>query len=179
MSKHFRSNRLFRPLQIALLALTIGLLTACGSMPATRSGFLTDAGALRYEGDGSVGRYRAPVAIDTTRVVVADVQWRADDNLSLEERAALTEGLRQALTTALTPPQASPGTTAKGTPSETVPKAAGRAVVVRAAITRVETVSTAANVVSTALLFVPLDRGGAAVELEALDTETLMSQEVV
>ena len=48
----------------------------------------------------------------------------------------------------------------------------GRPVVVRAAITRVETVSPALNAVSALLFVVPLDRGGAAVDVEALDPGT-------
>jgi Protein of unknown function (DUF3313) len=49
---------------------------------------------------------------------------------------------------------------------------AGRPVIIRAAITRVVTVSPLVNTVGTILLVGPLDRGGAAVELEAVDAET-------
>jgi hypothetical protein len=48
----------------------------------------------------------------------------------------------------------------------------GRPAVLRAAITRVETVSPALNTLSALLLVVPLDRGGAAVEIEAVDPQT-------
>ena len=49
----------------------------------------------------------------------------------------------------------------------------GHPVIIRAVITRVETVSPALNVVTAVLLTVPLDRGGAAVEIEVLDADTL------
>jgi hypothetical protein len=48
----------------------------------------------------------------------------------------------------------------------------GRPVVLRAAITRVEPVSAGLNTASALLLFVPIDRGGAAVEIEAIDVHT-------
>ena len=48
----------------------------------------------------------------------------------------------------------------------------GHPVVLRAAITRVETVSPALNAVSALLFVVPLDRGGASVDIEALDPST-------
>jgi len=43
---------------------------------------------------------------------------------------------------------------------------------VRAAITQVALPSPALNAITTALLFIPVDRGGAAVEIEAIDVET-------
>jgi len=54
------------------------------------------------------------------------------------------------------------------------PSVAGnpRTLRVRAAITQVALPSPALNVITTALLFIPLDRGGAAVEIEAIDVET-------
>lgn len=45
----------------------------------------------------------------------------------------------------------------------------GKAATLRAAITRVETVNAAVNTVATVLLIGPLDRGGAAFEMEAVD----------
>jgi pyruvoyl-dependent arginine decarboxylase (PvlArgDC) len=48
----------------------------------------------------------------------------------------------------------------------------GHPEVIRAVITRVETVSPVLNVAAAVLLAVPLDRGGAAVEIEVLDAET-------
>ena len=45
--------------------------------------------------------------------------------------------------------------------------------VIRSVITRVETVNPALNVLTSVFLTVPLDRGGAAVEIQVLDADTL------
>ncbi|WP_427979602.1 hypothetical protein [Agarivorans sp.] len=44
--------------------------------------------------------------------------------------------------------------------------------IIQAQITRIETVSPFLNTVSTLLVFLPLDRGGAAIELQATELET-------
>lgn len=148
-----RSN----PVGLFVAGLTLATLVGCSSMPATRSGFIGESAALAYSDGGSVGRYRAAMPIDPTRMQVADVQWRADASIAPEEQAALAEQFQLALREAAGKASAKPQ---------------GRPVVIRAAITRVETVSVAANVVSTLVLFVPLDRGGAAVEIVAVDAES-------
>jgi hypothetical protein len=91
------------------------------------------------------------------RLTLIEVQWRAGATFSDDERAALTATLQKALQDA-----------AAAAPAQSQ----GRPIVVRAAITRLQTVSPAANVATTLLLLVPLDRDGAAVEIEALDAET-------
>ena len=48
----------------------------------------------------------------------------------------------------------------------------GRPAQIRAAVTRLETVSPGLNTLGTLLLIGPLDRGGAAVEIEAVDPQT-------
>ena len=48
----------------------------------------------------------------------------------------------------------------------------GRPAVLRAAITRVETVSPLLNTLSSLVLTIPLERGGAAMEIEAVDPRT-------
>jgi hypothetical protein len=146
-----------RTARVLLAAIAAATLAACSSMPATRTDYLTGRAALNFNEDGSAGRYRAPLAIDPARMTLIDVQWRAEATFSDDERAALTATLQKALQDAAAAAPAQPQ---------------GRPIVVRAAITRVETVSPAANVATTLLLFVPLDRGGAAVEIEALDAET-------
>jgi hypothetical protein len=58
--------------------------------------------------------------------------------------------------------------------TEALPQSAGgHPVVIRAVITRVESVSPALNVLTAVFLTVPLDRGGAAVEIQVLDAQTL------
>jgi hypothetical protein len=58
--------------------------------------------------------------------------------------------------------------------TEALPQSVGgHPVVIRATITRVETVNPALNVLTSVFLTVPLDRGGAAVEIQVLDADTL------
>jgi len=148
-----RSNAVY----LLVAGLALSTLVGCTSMPATRTGFLSDGRSLSYSDDGSIGRYRTASTVDPTRIQVAEVQWRADPSFTAEERTELAAQLQLALYQAAGKAGAKPE---------------GRPVVIRAAITRVETVSPVANVVSTLVLFVPLDRGGAAVEIEALDADT-------
>lgn len=141
----------------AAIVLSLG---ACATrMPAVHSGFLSNYGALVYPEEGESAVARAAVPVDPARVVVADVQWRAGEgaDISPDEQAALVAQLRTDLQFQFSRMPPNPG---------------GRAASVRAAITRVATVSPALNAVSTVLLLAPVDRGGAAVEIEAIDAET-------
>jgi len=152
-----RIPRTARRLSVVVAMASITALAGCSAMPATRSGFLAEPAKLAFNEDGSVGRYRGGAAIDVARSSVGEIRWAASESLTAEEREALASSLRQALTAA-TSEARSPGP--------------GRPVLLRAAITRVETVSPAVNAVWALLLLPPLDRGGAAVELEAVDAET-------
>jgi hypothetical protein len=51
------------------------------------------------------------------------------------------------------------------------PRPEGRPAEVRTAITVVKTVSPVLNVATTLLVFIPVDEGGAAVEIEAIDPQ--------
>lgn len=148
---------IFKHVFAAAIVLSLG---ACATrMPAAHSGFLSNYGTLAYPEGGDGGVVRAAVPVDPARVVIADVQWRAGEgaDISPDEQAALVAQLRTGLQSQLSRMPANPG---------------GRAASVRAAITRVATVSPALNAVSTVLLLAPVDRGGAAVEIEAIDAET-------
>jgi hypothetical protein len=126
-------------------------LAACGTvMTATPSGFLS------HELSGAPARWHAGVAIDPARATLAPVQWRAGDAAGIDaaERQALLARLEADLRARL---------------AELPPVDGGQPVVLRAAITRVEPVSPMLNTVATVLLIGPFDRGGAVVELEALD----------
>lgn len=92
-------------------------------------------------------------------VQVDDIAWRASaaDGLDAAEQADLAAHLRASLADAI-------GRLPAATDAKPV--------TVRATITQVETVSPALNATTTLLLFVPLDRGGAAVAFEAVDAES-------
>ena len=146
--------------RILLATAFISTLAACGTvMPSAQSGFLSDYTALKAMPDASSANRAALEPIDPAQITIEAVVWRAKSttDISTDERSALAEVLRSELAQRV---QAMP------------PVAHGRAATLRAAITKIETVSPALNTVATVLLFGPLDRGGAAVEIEAIDPQT-------
>jgi hypothetical protein len=144
-----------------LLALSsLAVLAACSTvMPAAPSGFLHANPGLVDGGEDGLSALRTTVAINRSQAVIGAVEWRADPraDISSDEQAALLEILRAELRSRVQQMDGSP---------------TGRPVVLRAAITKVETVSPALNAVGTLLLIGPLDRGGAATEMEAVDAES-------
>ena len=110
--------------------------------------------------DGSTAYYRSPAPIDPHQVRSISVEWLMPIDVAVPEteRARLISTLEAAI---LRETRALPRSTG------------GRPLVIRAAITRVESVSPALNVLTSVFLTVPLDRGGAAVEIQVLDAETL------
>jgi hypothetical protein len=109
--------------------------------------------------DASSANRAALDPIDPAQITIDAVVWRAKatTDISTDERDALTEVLRSELALRV---HAMPAV------------AHGRPATLRAAITKIETVSPALNTVASVLLFGPLDRGGAAVEIEAVDPQT-------
>lgn len=143
-----------------IAAATVASLAACSTvMPSAQSGFLSDYTALAGASDDSSASRASADPIDPARVSVDAVSWRVTSSvdISSDEREALLTQLRAELQRQLRALPAQPQ---------------GRAAVLRAAITRIETVSPALNTLSALLLIVPLDRGGAAVEIEAVDPQT-------
>jgi hypothetical protein len=155
-SRYLSVNR-FR---YCIAASVVASLAACGTVMTTaHSGFLTDYRALA-NAPGTAGASRPSVnLIDPARVSVEAVVWRVTSSadFSRDERENLLARLQTELQQRV---QALP------------PQPQGCPAVLRAAITQVETVSPALNVLSAVLLTVPLDRGGAAVEIEAVDAQT-------
>lgn len=146
--------------RIFLSSTVVACLAACGTaMPTAQSGFLRDYTALKEMRDASFAIRAALEPIDPAQITIEPVVWRAQPtaDISMDERHALTEVLRTALVQRV---HAMP------------PVASGRAATLRVAITKVETVSAAFNTAATVLLLGPLDRGGAAVEIETVDPQT-------
>jgi hypothetical protein len=143
----------------AITALTASLAACSTVMPAASSGFLSSCPRLFADDARTSTGARAQVDINPTLVTVGDIEWRAElaHDISADEQAMLLAQLRQGLQDSVKRMPASPQ---------------GQAVVLRAAITRVKPVSPLLNAASTLLLFVPVDRGGAAVEIEAVDPQT-------
>jgi hypothetical protein len=129
-------------------------------MQATDTGFLENRSAMTTSKDGSTAYYRSPTPVDPHQVRALSVEW------AMPAGAAIPEAERARLATTL---EAAIAREAEALPQST----GGRPVVIRAVITRVESVSPVLNVLTAVFLTVPLDRGGAAVEIQVLDAETL------
>lgn len=146
-----------KPFSIASILIFSAALSACGTtMPTGQSGFLSSYAGLSTGDDPSQERVQAQAGIDPSRIQLGEISMRpgTGPDLSAEERERLTAYLRLQLRQRVAELPQNPG---------------GRAAVIRAAITQVETVSPALNMLSTLLLLAPLDRGGAAFEMEAVD----------
>lgn len=153
---------------IATLA-AAALLAACSTTPPAQSGFLSDYSALKPDKYGKPGlmwsekqgfdwkKYRK-VMLDP--VVVYYHPQASSKAILPEELAKLATFFREAVATEL-----------QG--AYPIVSAPGPDVLrIRAAITDVVPASPALNVVTTAVAFVPLDLGGAAIEAEFLDSTT-------
>ena len=143
-----------------LVLLSVAGLTACSTMQATDTGFLKNRSAMTTSKDGGTAHFRSEIQVDPHQIRAISVNWAmpADAGLSDSEKARLMSTLEAAISRE----------------TEALPqRVGGHPVIIRAVITRVETVSPALNVVTAVLLTVPLDRGGAAVEIEVLDADTL------
>jgi hypothetical protein len=146
--------RFFRHVVAAAAALS---LLACGTvMISPSSGYLSDYSALDEAGDAASASRAATQRIDPAQVTISEVVWRVEARADIgsDERDALIAEFRRELEQRVQALPASP----QGRPAQ-----------IRAAITRVETVSPALNTVGMLLLIGPLDRGGAAFEIEAVD----------
>lgn len=145
---------------ILMLLVTLMGLAACSTMQATDSGFLINRGEMTTSQDGSTATFRSPTPVDPHQVRDLSVAWAmpAGEAIPEAERARLLATLAAAISRE----------------ADALPQSAGgRPVVIRAVITRVESVSPVLNVLTAVFLTVPLDRGGAAVEIQVLDAETL------
>jgi hypothetical protein len=143
-----------------IAAIAVASLAACSTvLPTAHSGFLSDYSTLAGGPDAAAASRASAEPIDPARVTVDAVAWRATgtSDISFEEREALLALLRSELQQRV---QALPA------------RPQGRPAVLRAAITRVETVSPLLNTLSSLVLTIPLERGGAAMEIEAVDPQT-------
>ena len=143
-----------------IAATVVASLAACSTvLPTAHSGFLSDYTALAGASDEASASRASADRIDPARVTVDAVVWRVTGSadISTEEREALLALLRSELQQRVQALPAQPQ---------------GRPAVLRAAITRVETVSPLLNTLSSLVLTIPLERGGAAMEIEAVDPQT-------
>jgi hypothetical protein len=148
-------------------ALVASLVAAgCATVQPTQSGFIQPTATQPASAGGQALRYRSDEPVAWARWEIDDVQWLVQDpdaRIDAAEIEALRADLRRSLELAAATPAVASDPTAGGVP---------RTLRIRAAITQVALPSPTLNVITTALLFIPLDRGGAAVEIEAIDVET-------
>lgn len=143
-----------------LLLVSVTVLAACSTMQATDTGFLKNRSEMTTSKDGSTAYYRSSTPVDPHQVRSISVEWATPTYGVLPEieRARLISTLEAAISRE----------------TKALPKSVGgHPVVIRAVITRVESVSPALNVLTSVFLTMPLDRGGAAVEIQVLDADTL------
>ena len=142
------------------LLVSVAGLAACSTMQATDTGFLKNRSEMTTSKDGSTAYYRSPTPVDPHQVRSISVEWAMpiDAGVLGTERARLISTLKAAISRE----------------AEALPQSVGgHPVVIRAVITRVESVNPVLNVLTSVFLTVPLDRGGAAVEIQVLDADTL------
>jgi Protein of unknown function (DUF3313) len=144
------------------LAITLATsIAGCSTMSANQSGFLSHYPDQKSDSSDTLrsSLEAATALIDPSRVKLGEVEWRATASaeISAADQAHLLAQLHTALEQRI---------------HELPPAPGGHAVTIRAAITRVETISPPLNVLSTLAVFVPLEQGGAAVEIEAVDSDT-------
>ena len=151
---------LFTSVLRLLLVVSATGLAACSTMQATDTGFLKNRSDMTTSQDGGTATFRSPTPVDPHQVRALSVEWAMPAGAAIPEaeKARLIATLEAAISRE----------------TEALPQSAGgRPVVIRAVITRVESVSPVLNVLTAVFLTVPLDRGGAAVEIQVLDAETL------
>ena len=155
----YHESHIDRALRLLILMSMTGLV-ACSTMQATDTGFLKNRGEMSVSKDGGTASYRSPILVDPHQVRSISAEW------ATPIKAAVPETERARLVSIF---EAAIARETKALPQ----KVGGHPVVIRAVITRVESVSPALNVLSTVFLTLPLDRGGAAVEIQVLDADTL------
>jgi hypothetical protein len=151
---------LFTSVLRLLLVVSATGLAACSTMQATDTGFLKNRSDMTTSQDGSTATFRSTTPVDPHQVRSLSVEWAMPVGAAIPEaeRARLIATLEAAISRE----------------TEALPQSVdGRPVVIRAVITRVESVSPVLNVLTAVFLTVPLDRGGAAVEIQVLDAVTL------
>ena len=137
-----------------LCGVALALLSACASVHEAPPLVAQEGMHAVEANEGSAVRVAGELR--WSAVDVSEVDWQANAEIDDEQRAKLCTTLRDALQHDL----------------QTAPPSEGRVIQVRARIVDVVSASPALNVASTLLLFIPLDRGGASVQIDAVDQAT-------
>jgi hypothetical protein len=142
-----------------LLLASAAWFAGCSTMQATDTGFLKNRSEMVVSPDGSHAQYRSEKPVNPHQVHALSIEWALpkDVGLTSADRALLMSNLKLAISRE----------------TEALPKnISGRPIAIRAVITRIDSVSALLNAVSALVLPFPVDRGGAAVEIEVRDADT-------
>lgn len=144
---------------VAIVSVVLASAGCSTLMPTEKTGFLSSYDGMAFSQDAGSSSVRVPERLNPARITIANVDWRvkAGTNVSAREQERLLTELRSDLQTQISQMPASPE---------------GRGAVLHAAITDIATVSPLLNLALAAAVLLPLDRGGAAVELEAIDVDS-------
>lgn len=146
-------NKLVLRLMVFVFA---AALAGCNSI-APNTSTLSEPEKLTTQKDGSLQYLQAPLALGS-EIYLSEVELKqatlSNVTLTAEEKSELINELKQQLVKALS------------TKYKLVEAAGAETNTVRATITDVKKSSVIANILSTALLFVPVDKGAAAVNFE-------------
>lgn len=136
---------------ILLCAVQLVGCTSLATPPA-----LENPAGLQVATDSEGTQARIPQALHWRSVSIDAIDWQASAEISTTTQAQLRQVLQDALQTELAAGQSS-----RGIPLR-----------IRARILQVSEVSPALNIASSLLIFTPVDRGGAVVQIEALDRDS-------
>ena len=135
-------------------AFAITTLSACSSIPLPSQPSSIDSQTpLILSTDGEAKQFRASGDLKIANVIIETPRWLGAESVAdKDEIKEVTTRFQLDLQRLIK-----------------VTAAAGQTVTIKATITEGKTVSPMLNMVTTVLLFVPVDRGGAVVELQAVD----------
>ncbi len=135
-----------------LFLLFVPLLVSCATTKPTSSGFISNTKQLSYEGKDLRYKKSGVNFQEIKKVYLSPVELRADDNpVNRELITYYQTALKEAFSKHY----------------QVVSKPSSGVLVVRAAITKINTVNVGLNVV-TSIVAVPVDNGGASAEAEML-----------
>lgn len=153
MQMNCKTNR--KKLLTLTTAVAITALSACSTIPLPSQPSSIDSQTpLMLSTDGEAKQFRASGDLKLANVLIETPRWLGAESVAdKDEIKEVTTRFQLDLQRLI---KATAGVT-------------GQTITIKATITEGKTVSPVLNVVTTVLLFVPVDRGGAVVELQAVD----------
>ncbi len=148
-------NNTHKKLLTLATAFAVTTLSACSTIPLPSQPSAIDRETpLLLSTDGEAKQFRVAGDLKMVNVVVETPRWLGAEAVAdKDEIKEVTTRFQLELQRLI----------------RASPRADGQSITIKATITEGKTVSPALNVVSTLILFLPVDRGGAVVEMQAVD----------